>query len=67
MAFNVPYGNKICTGSFDETAKIWDTFTGKNLDTYSGHTGEVVAIAFDPNGLLVGTGSMDCTARLWDV
>ena len=29
MAFNVPYGNRIATGSFDETAKIWDTVTGK--------------------------------------
>ena len=67
MGFNVPYGNKVCTGSFDETAKVWDTVTGKLLSTYSGHTGEVVAISFDPNGLLVSTGSMDCTAKLWDV
>jgi len=25
MAFNNPYGDKICTGSFDKTAKIWDS------------------------------------------
>lgn len=67
MAFNVPYGSKVCTGSFDETAKVWDTVTGKLLDTYTGHTGEVVAISFDPNGILLATGSMDCTAKLWDV
>jgi len=28
MAFNVPYGDKIVTGSFDKRAKIWDTNTG---------------------------------------
>ncbi len=67
MAFNVPFGDKICTGSFDNTAKIWSTITGKQLNTYTGHTSEVVAISFDPHGVLVGTGSMDCTAKLWDV
>ena len=41
--------------------------TGKCLSTYSGHQGEVVAISFDPNGLMVATGSMDCSAKLWDV
>lgn len=39
MNFNVPYGNRVATGSFDETAKIWDTLTGKPLATYSGHQG----------------------------
>jgi len=28
MAFNNPYGDKIVTGSFDRTAKIWDANTG---------------------------------------
>lgn len=67
MGFNVPFGNKICTGSFDNTAKVWDSVTGKLLSTYTGHDGQVVAISFDPHGVLLGTGSMDCTAKLWDV
>ena len=67
MGFNVPFGNRICTGSFDYTAKVWDTVTGNLLTTFAGHQGEVVAISFDPNGFLLATGSMDCTARLWDV
>jgi len=25
MAFNVPFGDRIATGSFDKTAKLWDT------------------------------------------
>ncbi len=37
------------------------------MSTFTGHTGEVVAISFDPHGVTVGTGSMDCTAKLWDV
>jgi dynein assembly factor with WDR repeat domains 1 len=39
MNFNVPFGNKICTGSFDNTAKVWDSVTGKLLSTYTGHEG----------------------------
>ncbi len=29
MGFNVPFGDKVCTGSFDNTAKVWNTITGK--------------------------------------
>ena len=28
IAFNNPYGDRVATGSFDRTAKIWDANTG---------------------------------------
>jgi WD40 repeat protein len=28
IAFNNPFGNKVATGSFDKTARIWDVSTG---------------------------------------
>lgn len=37
MAFNVPFGDRIATGSFDKTAKLWDTNTGGLLHTFAGH------------------------------
>lgn len=67
MAFNVPYGDKIATGSLDTTAKLWDSNTGKCLHTFEAHNGEVVTIAFDPHKSLVATGSMDRTSKLWDL
>lgn len=67
MAFNVPFGDKIVTGSFDRTAKLWDTNTGKLLSTFSGHSMEIVCLSFDPTGFLVATGSMDGTAKIWEV
>ena len=63
LAFNVPYGDKIVTGSFDRTAKLWDTASGKLLNTFKGHNMEIVCVAFDPQGELLATGSMDTTAK----
>ena len=59
--------DKILTGSFDTTAKLWDTNSGKLLSTYAGHKNEVVTVAFDPHKSLCATGSMDQTAKLWDI
>lgn len=59
--------DKIVTGSFDTTAKLWDTDSGKLLYTFAGHQNEVVAVAFDPHKSLCATGSMDQTAKLWDL
>lgn len=58
IAFNNPFGDKIVTGSFDKTAKIWDANNGKLLHTLHGHQYEIVCLSFDPQGMLVATGSM---------
>ena len=29
ISFNLPYGDKVATGSFDTTAKLWSVDTGK--------------------------------------
>ena len=34
-------GDKIITGSFDKTAIIWDTQTGKLIHKLEDHTGEI--------------------------
>lgn len=67
MAFNVPFGDRVATGSFDKTAKLWDTEKGTCLHTFAGHQNEVVTVAFDPHKSLLATGSMDQTAKLWDL
>ena len=64
--FNTPFGDKIITGSFDKTAKIWDTNTGKLYHTLKGHKMEIVCTTFDPHGGIVATGSMDHQAKIWD-
>jgi dynein assembly factor with WDR repeat domains 1 len=61
------HSDKILTGSFDKTARLWSAETGECHNTLWGHTAEVVTVQFNPQNLLVGTGSMDLTARLYHI
>ena len=62
-----PDGKTIVTASVDNTARLWDVQTGKELRRFIGHTAPVENVAFSPDGKHVLTGSDDGTARLWDV
>ena len=67
LSFNLPYGDKVGTGSFDKTAKLWSVKDGKCLSTFRGHKSEIVALSFDPLSLYMATGSMDHTAKIWNL
>ncbi|MCW2623895.1 MAG: repeat protein [Mycobacterium sp.] len=58
------------TGSWDETARVWDLATGQRVgEPLTGHTGPVVAVAtgvVDGRSVAV-TGSHDATVRVWDL
>ena len=60
-----PDGKRAVSASEDDTARIWDVDTGKELYRCEGHTGGVIAVAFLPDGKHVLTGSRDKTLRLW--
>ena len=61
-----PDGTKFLTGSGDGRARLWDITTGAVLRVFTGHTREVLCVAFSPDGTKVLTGSYDYTAKLWD-
>jgi WD40 repeat protein len=62
-----PDGQRIVTGSTDNTAKVWDAVSGKELLTLKGHSGHVECVAFSPDGQRILTLSNDqTTAKLWD-
>jgi WD40 repeat protein len=65
VAFS-PDGKTMLTGSRDNTARLWETATGKPFGLPLQHQGIVVAVAFGPDGKTVLTGSGDRTARLWE-
>ena len=61
-----PDGRTVVTASRDQTARLWDAASGKELQRLT-HDGWVNAASFSPDGRTVVTASTDETARLWDV
>jgi eukaryotic-like serine/threonine-protein kinase len=46
---------------------LWDLTSGEKRHNLRGHTGEVRALAFSPDGRTLATGGDDESIRLWDV
>ena len=65
VSFSVD-GRRIVTGSDDNTVRVWDTETGKQLRVLSGHKGPITAASFGMDGRRIVTGSDDNTVRVWD-
>ena len=66
VAFS-PDGKMILSGSFDQTIKLWDAATGREIRTFNGHLSTVQAVAFSPDGKQIISGSYDSTIKLWDI
>jgi WD40 repeat protein len=63
IAFS-PDGSKVATANWDNTARILNITTGKELRLP--HNNLVYSVAFSPDGKKLATGSWDNYARVWD-
>ncbi|MGW7513083.1 nSTAND1 domain-containing NTPase [Streptomyces massasporeus] len=58
-------GRTLATAGDDDTARLWDTTTGRLRHTLR-HTADVHGVTFSPDGRTVATAGDDDSARLWD-
>ena len=63
----------IISGNRDKFVKLWKIDGGKEVRTFTGHSGPVFSVAFSPDGLYALSGSGDGEAlqiknfKLWNV
>jgi WD40 repeat protein/tRNA A-37 threonylcarbamoyl transferase component Bud32 len=61
-----PDGRRLASAGFDDQIRIWDTESGLELLTLSGHEHWIWAMSFSPDGRRIVSTSGDRTVRIWD-
>ena len=57
---------KWLAGSGDDGVMVWNAISGQRLVHYKGHSDDVSAVAFFPDGKRIISASLDSTIKIWD-
>ena len=60
-------GGQLTTTSSEGLLTLWDTKSGRAVQTRAGHAAAINSLAVSPDGALVATGGADGTVQLWAV
>ena len=66
VAFSPVNASLLASAGGNNTIKLWN-LQNNTVTTFRGHTGQVNAVAFSPNGQLLASGGDDWTFKLWSV
>jgi WD40 repeat protein len=61
-----PDGKRLASASADQTIKLWDVATNKQIQTINGLDGSVSCIAYSPDGKRLAAGLSRGRVRIWD-
>ncbi len=59
-------GKKLVSASYDQSVRLWDIETGKELNSFKKHTDWVKTIAISNDGEIIVSGGLDHTARVYN-
>lgn len=62
-----PDGKFLATASRDNSIKLWEVRTGREIRAFLGHSDPVNIVTFDPSGKWLASGSSDNTVIIWEV
>jgi len=66
VAFS-PDGQYALSGGRDDTVKVWEVVTGRQIQTLSNLNSQPISVRLSPDGEKLVTESSDGVVRLWDV